>query len=158
MLIRAFQQGDARALWEVFYSAIHVTASADYSPEQVEAWAPHEVDIAKWTSRMQVIAPFVVEDLDNKIIGYADVQQTGYIDHFFVSPEVSRQGVGTLLMRKIHETATRRAIASLFSDVSITAKPFFERWGFNVESPQTVVIRGVKLGNFKMRKTLLTES
>ena len=28
------------------------------------------------------------------IVGYADVQANGYIDHFFVSPSVARRGVG----------------------------------------------------------------
>ncbi|MDN0122024.1 GNAT family N-acetyltransferase [Yersinia aleksiciae] len=29
----------------------------------------------------------------------------GYIDHFFVSKAYARQGVGTLLMNRIHEEA-----------------------------------------------------
>jgi putative acetyltransferase len=38
----------------------------------------------------------------------------------------------------------------LWSDVSITAKPFFERQGFVVIKQQTVNLRGVDLDNYLM--------
>lgn len=151
---RHFEQGDEAALWQVFFSAIHETASADYSPEQINAWAPEDVDLAGWANRMRSILPFVAER-KGKIVGYADVQSNGYIDHFFVSPAVTRQGVGSSLMRKIHDSAISRGTESLFADVSVTARPFFEKWGFEVETAQTVSIRGVTLNNFRMRKSRL---
>src|SRR5436190_16410909 len=101
MLIRRFREGDERALWEVFFSAIHETASEDYTPEQIDAWAPRNFDSIKWANRMLGIQPFVAE-LDGNIVGYADVQASGYIDHFFVSPTVARRGIGSLLMRRLH--------------------------------------------------------
>jgi putative acetyltransferase len=153
--IRHFENGDEAALWQVFFSAIHETASADYTPEQINAWAPEVVDFARWASRIWSISPFVAER-DGEIVWYADVQSNGYIDHFFVSPALSRQGVGSLLMRKIHDTAIVRGIESLFADVSVTARPFFEKWGFEVEASQAVPIRGVILNNFRMRKSRLT--
>jgi putative acetyltransferase len=39
--------------------------------------------------------------------------------------------------------------------VSITARPFFEHFGFVVEAPQQVTVRGVVFDNFRMRKTVL---
>ena len=155
--VRAFRDADAPALHEVFYSAIHGTASADYTPEQVEAWAPAEIDQARWAERMREIAPFVAEE-DGRIIGYADVQADGYIDHFFVAATAGRRGVGSALMRQIHTTAAERAIAALYSNVSITARPFFEHWGFIVEAEQRPVARGVPMTNYRMRKVLAAAS
>src|SRR5690242_15293661 len=103
-LIRDFQEADASALWRVYHSAIHGIASADYSPEQIAAWAPEQFDPAKWLNRLQEIKPFVAERR-GLVVAYADVQPTGYIDHFFVSPTAARQGVGSLLMQRIHDTA-----------------------------------------------------
>jgi putative acetyltransferase len=153
MHIRSFQQGDEPALWEVFFSAIHQTASAQYTPEQINAWAPPAADPVAWAERMRGIRPFVVE-AQGAIIAYADLQESGYIDHFFVAPAVGRQGVGSALMRHIHEQARSRGIAALSSDVSLTARPFFERWGFQIERAQTVVVRGIALQNFHMSKAL----
>ena len=42
----------------------------------------------------------------------------------------------------------------LTSDVSKTARPFFEKVGFEVIKKQTVVRQGVELTNFKMKKKI----
>ena len=99
------------------------------------------------------IAPFVAEDAGT-IVGYADVQADGYIDHFFVAASAGRRGVGSALMRRIHATAAERGIAGLYSNVSLTARPFFEHWGFHVEQEQQPVVNGVSMTNFLMRKQL----
>lgn len=137
----------------VYHSAIHETAARDYTPEQIAAWAPEALDPERWALRMAGIAPFVAER-GGQIVGYADVQANGYVDHFFVAGHAARQGVGTALMRRIHEQAAALGLTSLFSDVSITARPFFEKWGFIVEQQQSMFPRGVELTNFRMRKPL----
>jgi putative acetyltransferase len=154
-VIREYRAGDAEALWAVYFSAIHHVAAADYSEEQIDAWAPANIDPSEWSKRVSGIAPFVAER-DGSIVGYADVQQSGYIDHFFVAAGATRQGVGSLLMDRIHFTALSAGLQSLFSDVSITARPFFEHWGFEIEGRQNLVVNGVSLANFRMRKSRLT--
>ena len=42
----------------------------------------------------------------------------------------------------------------LFADVSLTAEPFFVRWGFVVEARQPVERSGVVLANARMGKVL----
>ncbi len=83
-------------------------------------------------------------------VGYADVQGNGYIDHFFVSGNQPRQGVGKALMEVIHTEAKRLDITKLTSNVSQTAQPFFERFGFTVVEQKTVIIRDVALRNALM--------
>ncbi len=153
MLVRNFQVGDEAALHQVFISAIHGIAIKDYTPEQVEAWAPRDLDPVLWADRMRGIAPFVVE-LDGKPIAYADVQVSGYIDHFFVSAPFARQKVGSKLMHRIHEEAKIKGIRELTSDVSRTAQPFFKHWGFEVVDERRPVMRGVVIPNALMKKTI----
>ena len=43
-------------------------------------------------------------------------------------------------------------ITKIFAEVSITAKPFFLKRGFQVTKNQIVTIRGVELSNFAMEK------
>jgi putative acetyltransferase len=153
MRIREFQLGDEWALWGVRYSSVHELAIADYTAEQCNAWTPADRDPGEWAAKMQTIRPFVAERA-GQIVGYADLQADGYIDHFFVAGPAARQGVGSALMQRIHDAATERSIASLYSDVSLTAQPFYARWGFVVEESQFVEVRGVPLRNFRMRKNL----
>jgi putative acetyltransferase len=148
--IRNFQPDDAETLWTIFYEAVRQTAAADYSPVQVAAWAPTEHDSVLWAERMTRRAPLVAWQ-NGRVVGYADVQADGHIDHFFVAPP-ARQGVGSALMRAILERAAERNIPELYSEVSITARPFFERFGFVVEAAQQVTVRGVVFDNFRMRR------
>ncbi|TMS59789.1 hypothetical protein MW7_001190 [Imbroritus primus] len=84
MSIRLFRPGDEPALFRVFHSAIHLVCARDYTAAQCSAWAPTQMDMAIWAERMRQLTPFVVEH-DGEIIAYADLQPSGYIDHFFVS-------------------------------------------------------------------------
>lgn len=153
MVVRDFRPGDEAALHDVFHSAIHTLAAKDYTPEQIDAWAPSQPDIERWTARMQGIRPFVAEE-SGRIVGYADLQNDGYIDHFFVSGDHARRGVGCVLMNRIHERAKELGLGALLADVSRTAQPFFERFGFHVLENRVVVIAGVQLANSRMQKIL----
>ncbi len=153
MIIREFRIGDELALHQVFFSAIHEIASQDYTPEQIKAWAPAEIDRDQWIKKMREIKPFVVE-IAGKIVAYADVQSSGYIDHFFVAGAVARQGVGSQLMNHIHQSATTQGVTMLTSHVSLTAQPFFTKFGFLIVEQRWPVIRGVTLSNALMSKNL----
>jgi putative acetyltransferase len=111
------------------------------------------MDAEAWGEKIRSLHPFVAE-LDGDIAGYADLQPSGYIDHFFVSGENPRRGVGNALMAKLHESAQRQGIPVLTADVSLTAEPFFARHGFVVVERNLPIRRGVVLQNALMRKHL----
>jgi putative acetyltransferase len=153
MNIRPFQPGDEAALYRVHREAIHRVASRDYTPEQVQAWVPDRQDPGPWAIKMRRLRPFVAE-VDGVVAGYADLQPSGYIDHFFVSADFPRQGVGRRLMARIHEEAAHQGITELTADVSRTAQPFFARFGFEVVEQRFPVRAGVIIPNALMRKLL----
>ena len=154
MKIRRFSNGDEISLFSVFLSSVHTLASHYYTQEQIDAWAPTDIDPEQWANHMKELRPFVVE-VDGEIAGYADLQPNGYIDHFFVSGTYPRQGVGTLLMNRIHEEARQRGIGELTSNVSKAAEAFFLRHGFHVVERGFPACRGVTLQNALMRKNLV---
>jgi putative acetyltransferase len=143
--VRDFALGDEPALQAVFHSAVHLLAVRDYTASQVAAWAPDSPDMERWTARMRALRPFVGED-DGRIVGYADLQPSGYIDHFYVAGHDAR---------RIHARADEWKLESLFSDVSLTAQPFLEGFGFVVLEHKAVVVVGtVDLPNARMVKDL----
>lgn len=93
--------------------------------------------------------------MDGRVVGYSDLQGAGFIDQFFVSGDFPRRGVGSALMRHIHDVAAERGLSELSTEVSLSAEPFFARHGFLVGERQTVVVRGVALANARMNKRLL---
>jgi putative acetyltransferase len=151
MRIRRFEPGEEPALFDIYHSAIHLIASRDYTEEQINAWAPAVLDEELWGRRIRGINPFVAE-LDGTLVGYADVQESGYIDHFFVSGRHPRQGIGRSLMAVLESEAKRLGVTELISDVSKTAQPFFTRFGFEIVEQRMPVVRGIEVSNARMRK------
>jgi putative acetyltransferase len=125
MRIRRFQIGDEQALYDLFHSAVHQLATDYYTAQQLEAWAPGLVDEPLWVQRMQANRPFVIEQEGGQIVAYADIQASGYIDHFYVSGSRARQGLGTLLMQHLIQHAAEQGIKAMTSHVSRAAQPFF---------------------------------
>jgi putative acetyltransferase len=151
--IRRFAPGDELALFDIYFSAIHLVASRNYTSEQVEAWAPRDLDMEIWKKKIREIAPFVAE-VDGEPVGYADVQGSGYIDHFFVSGHHARRGIGTILMARIFEEAKRLGVLELTANVSRAAQPFFARFGFGIVEQRQPEVRGVVIPNALMRRAL----
>lgn len=98
---------------------------------------------------MRAIRPHVVE-FEHRIVAYADVQSNGYIDHFFVSGDHARKGAGALLMTHILGIAEVSRMKTLTSHVSVTAQPFFARFGFHIVEVRRNEIRGVIVPNALM--------
>jgi putative acetyltransferase len=149
--LRDFEPADAPALRAVFESAVHEVASRDYSRAQVDAWAPREFDPVAWERRMRRLAPFVAI-LDGEVVGYADVQRTGLIDHFFVAAAAGGRGVGGRLMQRLFVRAGELGLGELNALVSLTAEPFFAHFGFEVLERHVFDLRGVEMRNALMRK------
>jgi putative acetyltransferase len=102
---------------------------------------------------MRGIAPFVVEH-DGTLVAYADIQPSGYIDHFYVSAPFARQGIGSKLMNRLHDEAAVKRILTLTSDVSRTAQPFFKHRGFTTVEERQPTVRGIVIPNAFMKKEL----
>lgn len=147
--LRDFENGEEEALWEVYYSSIHLVCSKDYTEEQINAWAPANLDPILWRDRIRGIKPFVAL-IDGKIVGYSDLQGDGLIDHFFVHGNYQRKGVGHRLMSEILKRGVTKE--KLHSEVSHTAKPLYEKFGFELVREQTVEMRGVQLTNNIMER------
>lgn len=146
--IRPFRHSDVPALFALFRGTVHRVNGRDYSPEQVAAWAPAEINPARWATLAGRFA--VVAEVDGETAGFADLEANGHVDRFFVHADHQGRGVGAAMMAAVTGEAERLGLARLFAEVSVTARPFFERHGFAVLAEQQVTIRGVSLTNYQM--------
>ena len=153
MVIRAFIPGEEAVLRQVFMSSVHGLARGFYSKAQLAAWAPSAYDERQWAEKIAALRPFVAV-LDDQLAGYADLQASGCIDHFFVSGPCADRGVGSALMTHLHEAAAARAIPLLHAHVSLAAESFFSRKGFEVSRRQAIRVNGETLANALMVKRL----
>jgi putative acetyltransferase len=149
--IRKYVAGEEVVLRELFFETIHNVNSSDYTEQQVNVWAPQQYNAEDWLQRIKAIDPYVAI-VDGEIAGYADLQRDGYIDHFYCHWRFQGQGVGRALMKTLLSKGRTLGIKRFYSQVSITARPFFERYGFLVLKQQRVSIGDIELTNFKMEK------
>ncbi len=136
-------------MWDLFYNTIHNVNIQDYNKAQVAAWAPDNLDINSAIQKFREISPFVVT-YNRTIVGYADIQSDGYIDHFYCHHKFQGQGIGSLLFTTLEKEARENGIFNMYSNVSITARPFFEAMGFSVEKEQLIQVGNQQLKNYRM--------
>ncbi|BCO32605.1 acetyltransferase [Thiohalobacter sp. COW1] len=151
--VRKICRGEEEELWMLFYNTIHTINTRDYNDDQIAAWAPKDFDINIAIQKFIDIDPFVAIK-DGMIVGYADIQTDGYIDHFYCHHKYQSQGVGRKLFSALEKEAKEKGIYKMYSNVSITARPFFEAMGFGVEKEQVVKVRDQKLKNYRMVRQL----
>jgi putative acetyltransferase len=152
IIIREYWPEDVQDLVKIFYNTVHKINIRDYSEEQVNVWAPEtSLAIKKWVEKFERTQPFVAI-IDNTIVGFVEFESDGHIDCFYCHHEWMGYGVGSALMNTVDEKARQQKIQRIYADVSITARPFFEKRGFTVTQEQTILVRGVQLTNFKMEK------
>jgi len=149
--IRNYKDSDAQALRSIHFNTIHTINTRDYTKEQLDAWAPASFDEEFWEKRFKGLSPFVAQ-INGTIVGYTDLQNNGLIDHFFCHHEYQGKGIGRKLMTHVLNLAKERGLKRLYSEVSITARPFYEHFGFHIEKEQLFEIRGQMLKNFVMEK------
>lgn len=153
MEIRNYQINDTEQIARLFRSTVREINSRDYSPEQISAWASETLDNNFWQQKLgSKITKVAV--VDNLIVGFAQMEATGYIDCFYCHKDFIGQGIGTRLFIVLEAEARNLKIKRLFSQVSITAKPFFENKGFVVLAKQNVLVRNVAMTNYAMEKHL----
>lgn len=144
--IRRYRSEDCKVLAELFYETVHAVNSADYTEEQVDAWASGTVDLDEWdrtlSSHFSVVAV-----KDGQIIGFGDMDETGYLDRLYVHKDHQREGTATAICNAL-ETGVQAG--HFTTHASITARPFFEKRGYRVVKEQQVERRGVSLTNYVM--------
>ena len=149
--IRNYERRDAHVTWDLKFQTIRNINIRDYSSEQVAAWAPANFDMDVWLKRVDDMKPFIAE-INGQVVGFADLQQDGYIDHFFCHADYQGIGVGRALMEHIFSTGRTNGVSRYYSAVSLTARPFYERYGFRVVKEQQMEVNGLLLTNFVMEK------
>jgi putative acetyltransferase len=153
MKIRTYKISDTAAIMQLFYDTIHQVNIRDYTKEQVDAWAPSNMDTEAWMNSLKNKFTYVAEEGEH-IIGFGELEDNGHIDRFYCHKDFQRKGIGTKILETIEQKARFLGIKNLFTEASITAKPFFISKGFFVVRKQEVERRGQRLINFVMKKAL----
>lgn len=147
MYIREYQVSDCKELIELFYNTVHTVNAKDYTDEQLNVWATGNEDLGKWNQTF--LEHYSIVATENEIIlGFGDIDKTGYLDRLYVRWDYQGRGVATAICNTLEKEIHDRII----TNASITARPFFEKRGYNVIKEQQVERHGIYLTNFVMEK------
>jgi putative acetyltransferase len=151
--IRAATTHDAAAIADLFYHTVLNVNIMDYSRTQVQAWAGPAPEPGWWGERIAARErqTFVAVQ-GERVLGFAEFEGDGHIDTLYVHHEYQGYGIASQLLDRIEAEAQRLGLARLYTEASITAKPFFRKRGFSVVTPQRVKVRGQTFRNYRMEK------
>ena len=151
--IRLAKLSDLTEMHKMFVDTISAICKDDYSSEQIKAWTSSIENTQRWTDKL-TSQYFLIAELDNKIVGYASLANNDYLDFLYVHKDLQRQGIADKLYSEIEREAIKKGGTVLHSDVSKTARPFFEKKGFKTLQKQTNIRQGVEIINYNMAKQL----
>ena len=150
--VRPARPDDAEAIWRVHVRSIREACAADYTPEQLEAWAgpkrPEDYVRAQAAGERMWIA----EDAAG-LLGFARLAGDR-VKGMYVAPDVLRRGIGSLLLSELEADAVRRAIRALTLNATLNARAFYAARGFAAAEPIVRRMGDVDVPCIPMSKTL----
>lgn len=148
MQLREYIPSDVDQLAELFYQTVHSVNGKDYSVEQLHAWANGKVDLQEW-NRSFLAHYTIVAVKNDRIVGFGDIDQSGYLDRVYVHKDHQREGIASAICDRLEGQAGEQILTT---HASITARSFFESRGYRVIRRQIVVRSGIELTNYLMEK------
>jgi putative acetyltransferase len=153
LTLRPFRPEDLSSLVQLFHDSVHRVAAADYTPEQLNAWAPAEADVERWRERFAG-QEVVVAEIAGDLAGFCSWDAAGYLDFLYVHCAHQRKGIASVLYSVAEKSLRGKGLGRIHTQASLTAQPFFTRQGFRIVRPQVVQVRGSALPNAVMEKLL----
>lgn len=145
MKLRPCRRGDAPALYRLFRRTVHAVA-LEYTRAQRAAWAPARRAPARWARSFRGHTALVAVER-GRSVGFADMDETGYLDRLYVRWDRQGRGIASALCDAL-EAAVPSTLYT--THASRTALPFFLSRGWQVVARRRVRRRGVWMTNYQM--------
>ena len=149
---------DIEELKALFQGTVTVINRRDYSQAEVEDWASCGDDLSELADMIRTHYFIVADNSQSEIVGFSSITPRGYLHSMFVHQDFQGQGIATILLKEIERYATTTGIMRITSEVSLTARPFFEKNGYTVEAEQKRRANRLSLTNFWMAKELTDQN
>lgn len=151
IVLRFATLDDLEEMQQLFIETIKEVCKNDYSPQEIECWTSSVKNKERWIQKL-TNQYFLIAELNDKIVGYASLENDNYVDLLYVHKNYQQKGIANLLYSKIEIQALKKNVTHLTVDASITAKGFFEKNDYYVLKKQINVIQKVEIINYKMIK------
>lgn len=146
LMIRAYHSLDSIETIDLIKDTIKSVNSKDYQQHQINTWA--DIDPNKWEKSV-IGHDAIVAMSQQQIVGFADMDDTGYLDRLYVHKDFQGKGIATKLVATLESNSSSKKFTTY---ASITAKPFFEYIGYHVVQENIALLGEVEFMNYLMEK------
>ena len=146
---------DIPVLKTLFTDTVLHTNRKDYTQEEVEDWAACADKPGHWKELIATHHFTLAEEYPGHTVGFAAIRPDGYLNSMFVHHDFQRQGIASLLLEDMEKYARLQGVSYITSEVSLTARPFFESKGYTIVEKQQRKAMLRLLTNFKMKKPIV---
>ena len=154
-MIRVALQSDTVELKQLFQNTVLAINRRDYSQAEVEDWASCGDNLANIKDMIKTHYFIVAVNQQSEIVGFSSITPQGYLHSMFVHKDFQGKGIAIMLLNEIEQYAITNGIMRITSEVSLTARPFFEKRGYIVEEEQKSKANQLSLTNFWMAKQMI---
>ncbi len=147
MVVREYQPADCKEIIRLFYDTVHSVNAKDYTEEQLAVWATGKEESEEWNRSLLGHYSLVAVE-DGIVIGFGDIDHSGYLDRLYVHKDYQRKGAASAICDKLEQAVKGKIV----THASVTASPFFEKRGYQVIKEQRVERQGIVLNNYVMEK------
>lgn len=153
--IRPLEEKDILEMQHLFRSTVLNVNLRDYTKEEVVDWASCGDDVSHWKDLLSQNYYIGAFDEQGKMAGFSSMNKEGYLHSMFVHKDMQGRGVATQLLSEVEKMGKAYGVDEITSEVSLTAKPFFEQKGYKVVKSQKCRANQLELTNFVMCKRIL---
>ena len=154
-MIRVALQSDTVELKQLFQNTVLAINRRDYSQAEVEDWASCGDNLANIKDMIKTHYFIVAVNQQSEIVGFSSITPQGYLHSMFVHKDFQGKGIAIMLLNEIEQYAITNGIMRITSELSLTARPFFEKRGYIVEEEQKRKANQLSLTNFWMAKQMI---
>lgn len=152
--LRPATEADLPGMRELYRGTITTVCANDYDEAQRAVWASTADNTDRWSNLIKE-QYVLLAMIDGMIAGFSSLRDSDYLDFMYVHKDYQRMSVAETLLTAIETKAVALGATVITSDVSKTARPFFERKGYTVLAEQVNHRQGLELVNYKMKKDLM---
>lgn len=141
MIIRKAFENDVQDIQVLIFRNIDEVMSKMHSQKILDEIEMHTT-IDNLSSQLSWKKVYIVED-KNRIVGTGSLANFGTKDHpkysvsnLFVTPELHRKGIGTLLIKQLIGDANEKKATEIHVPSSRTGIDFYKKFGFNIDKEQ----------------------
>ena len=147
-----YEEGMLDEMMQLFYDTVHTINARDYRKEQLNSWAPLNIDKRFWEQRLKknVCKVAFINDI---MVGFTELVDE-HVETMYVHKDFQRRKVAANLIDELLLIANERNYSVLTTEASLTARPFFEAFGFRVTRVKKRLFNGKDFKNFRMKKDL----